>query len=158
MKTRAKHKIIGQYAGKYPGGGLSRQGRWRASHRKSFLPVRVLSRKFRGKLLPLLKQAGLPLPSELYAKEWVVYCKPPFKHAAKVIEYLGRYTHRVAISNSRILVLKDGRVTFVWRDYRDENRKKTMTVTASEFIHARSFSGEREAMQFVWIVSWFRGA
>ena len=116
------------------GGGLSRQGRWRASRRKLFLPVRVLSRKFRGKLLFLLKQAGLLFPSELYAKEWVVYCKPPFKNAAKVIEYLGRYTHRVAISNSRILALKDGRVTFLWRDYRDGNRKKTMTVTASEFI------------------------
>jgi hypothetical protein len=63
-----------------------------------------------------------------------LYCKPPFKSASKVIEYLGRYTHRVAISNYRILSLNDGKVAFSWRDYRDGNKKKIMTVTAQEFI------------------------
>lgn len=92
------------------------------------------ARKFRGKFLDFLKRANLRFDSALYQSEWVVYCKPPFKNAAKVIEYLGRYTHRVAVSNHRILRLEAGNVTFSWRDYRDNNKKKTMTVTAVEFI------------------------
>lgn len=116
------------------GGGLTGDGKWSTSRKKFFIPVKVLSRKFRGKFLFFLKQAGLSFDAALYRKEWVVYCKPPFKNASKVIEYLGRYTHRVAISNHRILELKDGMVTFSWRDYRDNNKKKTMTVTAVEFI------------------------
>lgn len=116
------------------GGGLTKDNKWQASRKKFFLPVKVLSRKFRGKLLFYLKQANIPFDSGLYRKEWIVYCKPPFKNASKVIEYLGRYTHRVAIANSRILGLKDGNVTFSWRDYRDNNKKKAMTVTATEFI------------------------
>jgi len=116
------------------GGGLTKDGKWRDSRKKFFLPVNVLSRKFRGKFLFFLKQAGLSFEMVLYRDEWVVYCKPPFKNVSKVMEYLGRYTHRVAISNHRILNLKDGMVTFSWRDYRDNNRKKTMTVTAAEFI------------------------
>jgi hypothetical protein len=70
----------------------------------------------------------------IYKQEWVVYCKPPFKTAATVVEYLGRYTHRVAISNNRILDCKDGNVTFKWRDYKDKNEWKVMTITAEEFI------------------------
>ena len=116
------------------GGGLTKDGRWQDSRKKFFLPVKVLSRKFRGKFLSFLKQAGLEFDTALYQNEWVVYCKPPFKNVSKVIEYLGRYTHRVAISNRRILDLKDGKVSFSWRDYRDNNKKKTMTVTAVEFI------------------------
>jgi hypothetical protein len=116
------------------GGGLTKEQKWRATRKKFFLPVKVLSRKLRGKLLCLLKQAALSFDSALYQDEWVVYCKPPFKNASRVIEYLGRYTHRVAISNNRILSLEDGYVTFSWRDYRDHNRNKTMTVTAQEFI------------------------
>ena len=66
--------------------------------------------------------------------EWIVYCKPPFKTAATVVEYLGRYTHRVAISNNRIIKLEDGQVSFKWRDYKDHNKWKVMTVSAEEFI------------------------
>ena len=72
--------------------------------------------------------------SLLYAKNLVVYCKTPFKNADSVIEYLGRYTHRVAISNSRILNIDNGKVTFKWRDYRDKNKMKTMVLDADEFI------------------------
>ncbi len=133
-----------------PGGGLTPDGQWRNSRKKFFLPVKVLSRKFRGKFLYYLKRAGLafhgslePLRDEtrfrewmssLYQKEWVVYCKPPFKTPAHVVEYLGRYTHRVAISNQRILRVGDGKVTFRWRDYRDGNRQKEMTLAAEDFI------------------------
>ena len=62
------------------------------------------------------------------------YCKPPFKDAACVVEYLGRYTHRVAISNNRISKLEDGQVSFKWRYYRDGSRRKVMTLSANEFI------------------------
>ena len=70
----------------------------------------------------------------MYQKDWVVYCKPPFKKPSCVISYLGRYTHRVAISNNRILKLEDGNVTFKWRDYRDGKKEKIMTIKAGEFI------------------------
>lgn len=133
-----------------PGGGLTSVGKWVGSRKKFFLPVKVLSRKFRGKFLYYLKQADLEYHgqqkylldpycfnaflSQLYQKEWVVYCKPPFKNASSVIEYLGRYTHRVAISNSRIVKSENGQVSFKWRDYKDNNQWKVMTVSADEFI------------------------
>lgn len=133
-----------------PGGGLNASGKWVQSRKKFFIPVKVLSRKFRGKFLAYLKQAKLEfygsiadlhdperfneLMSSLYQKEWVVYCKPPFKNAGCVVEYLGRYTHRVAISNKRILKLEDGVVTFKWRNYKDSNKQKVMTLSADEFI------------------------
>ena len=138
-----------------PSGGLSLDGsRWISSKKNFFIPVKVLSRKFRGKFLFYLKRTyydnNLKLIGDneelrekqifqcfidrLYLKEWVVYCKPPFKSPEFVLEYLGRYTHRVAISNNRIVNLQNGYVTFKWRDYRDNNKQKYMTVTAEEFI------------------------
>ena len=133
-----------------PSGGLSSMGKWVNSRKKFFLPVKVLSRKFRGKFLHYLKQAKLEFHGEqrnladplefnnfltpLYQKEWVVYCKPPFKDAAGVFEYLGRYTHRVAISNKRILSTENGQVSFKWRDYKDKSTWKVMTVSTEEFI------------------------
>lgn len=137
-----------------PGGGLNKLGKWVDSRRKFFIPVKVLSRKFRGKFLHYLKEAYYDGALEFYGllkdlenpqafenfltpnykKEWIVYCKPPFKTAATVVEYLGRYTHRVAISNNRILKLEDGQVSFKWKDYKDQNKWKVMTVTALEFI------------------------
>jgi hypothetical protein len=124
-----------------PAGGLTSILQWRNSRQKFFLPVRVLSRKFRGKLLALLQEAP-ELAGRLdrtvidvcYRKEWVVYCKKPFKDAVCVVEYLGRYTHRIAIANSRILSVTDGRVLFKWRDYKDGSRWKIMKLSAREFI------------------------
>ncbi len=137
-----------------PGGGLNKLGKWVDSRKKFFIPVKVLSRKFRGKFLHYLKEVYYDGALEFYGllkdlenpqafenfltpnykKEWIVYCKPPFKTAATVVEYLGRYTHRVAISNNRILKLEDGQVSFKWKDYKDQNKWKVMTVTALEFI------------------------
>lgn len=116
------------------GGGLTAVGKWKSSRKKFFLPVKVLARKFRGKFLAFLKLAGFSFPQKLYHKDWVVYCKPPFKNSTKVIDYLGRYTHRVALANSRILQVQDHSVAFSWRDYRDRNRKKIMKLDALEFI------------------------
>lgn len=133
-----------------PGGGLNSLSKWVHARKKFFIPVKVLSRKFRGKFLYYLKQAELgfygsisdlkdpgkfnDLISTLYQKEWVVFCKPPFKNAGCVVEYLGRYTHRVAISNNRIVKLEDGVVTFKWRDYKDDSKQKEMNLSADEFI------------------------
>lgn len=138
-----------------PGGGLSADGNKWISFRKSFfIPVKVLSRLFKGKFLSYLKKTYRDgklkfvgeiqswgekhkfqtMLNELYRREWVVYCKPPFRSPQHVIEYLGRYTHRIAISNNRIVKLEDGKVTFRWRDYGDHNRIKLMTVDACEFI------------------------
>lgn len=137
-----------------PSGGLSSIGKWVNSRKKFFIPVKVLSRKFRGKFLYYLKQLYAQnklefhssqtyladnkgfekLLSSLYGKEWVVYCKPPFKNAACVVEYLGRYTHRVAISNNRIISIENDSVSFKWRDYKDNSKHKVMTLSAEEFI------------------------
>jgi len=133
-----------------PGGGITKDGKWRHSRKNFFLPVKVMSKLFKGKFLSLLKTMSLEfyndavhlsdrqhfqaLLNEAYSKDWVVYCKKPFKNSASVISYLGRYTHRVAISNARILSADDGKVTFKWRDYRDGSKQKTMVLDAVEFI------------------------
>jgi hypothetical protein len=138
-----------------PGGGLSvDQSRWVAFRPNFFLPVRVLSRLFRRLFLEGLKQAydlrqlqffgdiaGLadPVAFNRTLKEarrigWVVYAKPPFAGPKQVLAYLGRYTHRIAISNSRLVSIDGDRVTFRWKDYRAGGRQKVMTLTAHEFI------------------------
>lgn len=131
------------------GGGLSPcQTKWIAAKTDYFLPVQVMSKLFRGKFLHGLKELqskgvlyGIENTSEfskqlslLYQMNWVVYCKPPFAGPEHVIAYLGRYTHKIAISNQRIICEKDGQVTFKYRDYRDGNKNKTMTLSAFEFI------------------------
>ena len=133
------------------GGGLSETEKWVEKEEDFFIPVKVMSRKFRGKFLSYVKKSknlkffgenkDLENPEvfnnlmqQMYEKEWVVYCKEPFKNAESVIQYLGRYTHRVAISNERIIKIEDGKVTFKWRDYKDNNQMKEMTITTEEFI------------------------
>ena len=90
---------------------------------------------FPGNIAPLKEKAVFNrLLKNLYAQEWVVYCKPPFESAEMVMDYLGRYTHRVAISNDRLVRLQNGRVTFRYRDRNDHDTVKLMTLDASEFI------------------------
>ena len=138
-----------------PGGGLSLdKSKWIKSKQKFFIPVKVLSRKFRGKFLYYLNKLYLDnklvfpdsisdlssrnifneFKDSLYKKEWIVYSKAPFKSAAYVVQYLGRYTHRVAISDNRIINVDNKNVVFKWRDYKDKNKEKTMTLKADEFI------------------------
>jgi hypothetical protein len=130
------------------GGGLAPDGsRWVATRPGYFLPVKVLGRLFRGKFLAGVRQAyedgQLALPADtdvpklldrLYRQDWVVYAKPPFGGAEQVFRYLGRYSHRVAISNSRLLALRDGRVSFRWKDYAAGQQTKVMDLTAEEFL------------------------
>jgi hypothetical protein len=138
-----------------PAGGLSLDhDNWVRPRYAFFLPVKVLSRVFRGKFVAGLKRAfrkgELIFPNtlkalaqarafrsflrSLYRNDWVVYAKPPFGGPHHVLHYLARYTHRVAISNHRIVAFADGKVTFRWKDYAHHNKQKLMTVTAEEFL------------------------
>jgi predicted Zn-ribbon and HTH transcriptional regulator len=138
-----------------PAGGLSPDHqRWIHSHHAFFLPVKVLSRIFRGKFTAGLKRAfhngELIFPGStkrlaekiafhaflrlLFRHDWVVYAKRPFGGPEHVLHYLARYTHRVAISNHRIVSLADGKVTFRWKDYAHKGKQRLMTVTAEEFL------------------------
>ncbi len=137
------------------GGGISLDDtRWMACKPGFFLPVRVLSRMFRAKLLDEIRRsfdagglefhgslAPLEDPSNfrsylrpLYGKGWMVYAKPPFGSPDCVLKYLARYTHRVAISNRRLLRMENGKVTFAWKDYAHGSRRGAMTLNAVEFI------------------------
>jgi hypothetical protein len=143
-----------------PGGGLSPDHeRWISCRPGFFLPVRVLSELFRRLFLEHLEDAfyrnKLAFPGSLEPlrdafafeellrthenQEWVVYAKPPFGGPRQVLEYLGRYTHRVAISNHRLLSLENGQVTFQWKDYRSEQREKSKTITIDAHEFQRRF-------------------
>ena len=138
-----------------PGGGLSPDHRqWTRSPPNFFLPVKVLSRVFRGKFVAGLKRlfrqrklafygTCLPLANEkafhaflrtLFREDWVVYAKRPFGGPEHVLHYLARYTHRVAISNHRIVDVTDTHVTFRWKDYAHHNKRRTMTLSQEEFL------------------------
>jgi putative transposase/transposase-like zinc-binding protein len=138
-----------------PAGGLSSDHhRWVRPRYPFFLPVRVLSRVFRGKFLAGLKRlhhrkklqcAGpaaaladrrqfAKLLRRLHRHDWVVYAKPAFGGPMQVLRYLGRYTHRVAISNHRLLMFKQERVTFRWKDYARGGKQNEMTLSATEFL------------------------
>lgn len=138
-----------------PAGGISPDGtRWIAARQGFFLPVRVLSRVFRGKFVAGLKHARQcgklafhgeltdlveaakfeRLLDQVSRHDWVVYAKRPFNGPNPLLKYLARYTHRVAISNRRLIALCDGQVTFRWKDYTQQGRSRSMTVAATEFI------------------------
>ena len=137
-----------------PGGGLSPEGRWIACRPGFFLPVRVLSRLYRrlflkrlqttfdtGKLAFFGELAALAVPAAFAAYlrplrriESVVYAKRPFGGPGQVLDYLGRYTHRVALANSRLIDLAEGQVRFRWKDYRHPQRPKVMPLPVAEFI------------------------
>jgi hypothetical protein len=138
-----------------PAGGLSLDHtRWISSRYRFFLPIKVLSRVFRGKFVAALKRAfedgqlsfhgNLRLLAQpkifcswlrpLFRKDWVVYAKRPFGGPQYVLQYLGRYTHRVAISNHRLVSFADGQVTFRWRDSAHNNEQKLLTVPLHEFL------------------------
>ncbi len=129
------------------GGALAADGsKWTSSHPRYLFPVRALSPVFRAKYLSALECAfdkgALPregaeveaLFASLRENPWVVYTKRPFAGPESVIQYLGRYTHRIAISNHRIVAEQGGAVRFRWRDYRDSGRNKIMTLRATEFL------------------------
>lgn len=127
------------------GGGYSEMG-WVRSRKDFFLPVRAMSKKFRGLFVSLLRKAfesgDLTFAQDEFdtildaamGKEWVVYCKKPFKGSEGVYRYLGSYTHRTAITNSRLVEVTSEKTTFTYKDYKDKCRQKTMTLDNEEFI------------------------
>jgi len=138
-----------------PAGGLSPDHQhWIHPRYAFFLPVKVLGKVFRGKFAEGLKSAfhagELTFPGRikilaerkafhaflrpLFRKDWVVYAKPPFGGPEHVLQYLARYTHRVAISNHRIVNFADGKVTFRWKDYAHKSKQRLMTVSVDEFL------------------------
>jgi hypothetical protein len=138
-----------------PDGGWSEwNGYWKNTKKNFFIHVKVLSKVFRGKFLAAIKTAyknkQLKFEGEikslnqsgnfknlidiLYKKDWVVYAKEPFKNASGIIKYLGNYTHRIAISNDRIQKIEGDEILFGWKDYRDNSKRKMMSLTAHEFI------------------------
>ena len=138
-----------------PAGGLSPDHtHWIASRQRFFLPIHVLRRVFRGKFVAGLRQSfqlgqlnfhgDLTLLAQpktfaawlrpLYRNDWIVYLKPPFGGPEYVLQYLGRYTHRVAISNHRLVSLAEGNVTFRWRDSAHNNEQKLLTLSLDEFL------------------------
>ena len=136
------------------GGGLDSGNHWKDNGNDFFLPVRVISRLFRGKYLSELKQlwesgnlefhgsaeryknhyAFKELLDSCYSKEWIPYCKKPFDGSESVIRYLGKYTHRIAISNYRIKSMTDSTVTFTAKDYKNQGKWKEVTITGKDFI------------------------
>jgi len=136
------------------GGGLTKDMKFKQSKADFLFPIRVVSRLFRGKFMDALKHfykqkelvfSGSSIKYQnsyefqelvnlLYSKEWIPHIKETFKGAANVIEYLGRYTHRIAISNSRILSVDDKGITFRIKNYKDEGKTSTMTLAPAEFI------------------------
>lgn len=132
------------------GGGLTDTNKWIESKKEYLFKVQVLSSLFRGKFLGLLKEADLKFPKDkqylkdsvnfnkflepLYQKTWITYIEPPKGSPENVIEYIGRYAFRVAISNNRIKDVLNGTVTYEYKDYKDEAKIKVMTISAEEFI------------------------
>jgi len=127
-----------------PSGGIDESGSWRhtRSEGKYLFPVKAMSAVFRGKFVALFREfmqaKGLEFSEDLrqaiYRKDWVVYAKRPFGGASQVIEYLGRYTHKIALSNHRIQSIDNGQVVFSYKDYGDESQTKSMTLSAPEFL------------------------
>ena len=150
-----------------PGGGIDEKGRWKKQLRsnKYLFPVKALSKVFRAKYVAELRKQGIEdkqLIDSLFRKNWVVYAKRPFGGPKQVIEYLGRYTHKVAISNHRIQQVDLKEVGFSYKDYRDGGKNKTMILSNEEFT--RRFSQHILPKRFVRIrhygilsSSWKRG-
>ncbi len=130
------------------GGGLMKNGQWKNCKKKFLFPVRALSKVFKAKYIGQLNIAlnnkDIHLSSNnvsiqkfissLYQSDWVVYAKPPFANPEQMLAYFGRYTHRIAIGNQRLVDFKQGTVSFKWRDYADNSKQKVMDLDVNEFI------------------------
>ena len=122
-----------------PAGGITRSGKWKQTKyaRKYLFPKKALSKVFRAKFMALVRQQTEVPPSlaaKLFATPWVVYAKRPFANPKTVVEYLGRYTHKIAISNHRLKAISDDSVSFFYKDYRDAAKKKVACISGTEFL------------------------
>lgn len=131
-----------------PGGALLEDGQWKPAKGNYLFPVRALSRHFRGRMVSALRQSGeagellritrtdeiARMLDDLMARDWVIYAKPCLNHTDSVVDYLARYTHRIAITNARILSVNQSGVSLRYKDYADHNRYKTMHLDGEEFV------------------------
>jgi len=127
-----------------PGGGFTQNNHWKtcASNGDFLFPIKAMSKVYRGKFMEKFLffleenhiQIPLSLRRKLYDKNWVIYAKQPFKNAEGVVEYLGRYSHKIAISNHRITDIKNGQITFRYKNYKHGSVNKLMTLEAKEFL------------------------
>ena len=127
-----------------PGGGFTKENEWKncKSDGDFLFPIRAMAKvyraKFMEKLIHFLKENKTPielsLRRKLYDKNWVIYVKQPFKGPESVVEYLGRYSHKIAISNHRLRAISDQKVSFYYKDYKHGSVTKTMTLEADEFL------------------------
>lgn len=131
-----------------PGGALQSNGTWKAAKGNYLFPVKALSRHYRGQMVCLLRRAATrgelaritrigevdAVLDTLMAAEWVVYTKNCLNHTGTVVDYLARYSHRIAITNARLLAVDDTQVTFRYKDYRDGSRQKTLRLDGTEFV------------------------
>ena len=117
------------------GGGLAADGTWRPARKGYLVPVPALSKIFRARFMAMARKAlpGQNFSDSIWEKDWVAYCKPARQGSKKVLDYLGRYIHRVAITNRRILAVHNGQVTFEYKDSKD-NQWKRRTLSAKEFL------------------------
>jgi hypothetical protein len=119
---------------------VARNGIWRLSKTKGkfLFPVKAMSKVYRAKYVALLRAADIKVEQSIYdalfKKEWVVYAKRPFGSPKSVVEYLGRYTHKISISNHRILSINDNTITISYKDYRIDGKKKILTLSHEEFV------------------------
>jgi hypothetical protein len=127
-----------------PGGGITKAGNWKHAKNKGkyLFPVEALSETYRGKFMEKIRDflqtinqpMSIRFKKNLYDKDWVVYAKEPFGGPQQVIEYLGRYSHKIAISNHRIKKMENGNITFSYKDYAHGDVQKIMTIEAEEFL------------------------
>lgn len=123
-----------------PGGGITSKGKWKNARYKSkyFLPQKAMSKIFRAKFVATIRGKGIVIPQEtgkaIFSKDWVVYAKRPFAGPKAVVEYLGRYTHKIAISNHRLINILDDEICFTYKDYRKESQKLQTSLAAVEFL------------------------
>jgi hypothetical protein len=127
-----------------PGGGITQAGFWKSTKSKGkyLFPAKAMSIVYKNKFMEMFKAflssknltIEVALRKHLYNLNWVVYAKQPFAGPAQVVEYLGRYTHKIAISNHRIKEVKNGKVLFGYKDYADQSKQKLMSLDAEEFL------------------------
>jgi hypothetical protein len=122
-----------------PAGGLSESGKWKESksNGKYLFPVKAMSKVFRAKMVAALRKEKVLTKQEaqqLFKKNWVIFCKKPFYGPLQVVEYLGRYTHKIAISNHRIIGVGNDEVKFSAKDYRNGGKKHVIALKQTEFI------------------------
>lgn len=127
-----------------PGGGLNKNGEWvkSRSNGKFLFPVKAMSKVYRARFVAGLRYfaneknivLSKKITDQLFEKEWVLYAKRPFNEVNSVIEYLGRYTHRIAISNHRIIDIKDGKISFWWKNYKNQGKKEVIVLSSDEFL------------------------